>query len=93
MSWPTTNSRKATVSHSRDAVASSMVMQAVSPFVFKWYRKISTSMGSFSPTKASRTQIRFSLVSIESSVIVPMEFSRLFIATRAVKAKAVSLER
>jgi Trk-type K+ transport system membrane component len=93
MLWPTTNSRNATASHSRDAVASSIVNRAPESLFLRLYFVISTSIGSTSPSNSSRTQIRRFFVSIESSVISPMPRNLVLIANRAVKPRVASFER
>jgi hypothetical protein len=91
--WPTANSRSATASHSRDAVASSMVKCASEALFLRLYLVISTSIGADSPTSSSRTRIRFFFVSMDNSVISPIPLSLLLIAKRAPKASVASFER
>ena len=90
---PTTNSRNATLNHSRDAVASSMVNRAAESLFLRLYFVISTSIGSASPRNSRRTRTRRFFVSIDNSVISPIPFNQLLLATRAVNASVASFER
>jgi hypothetical protein len=90
---PTTNSRNATANHSRDAVASSIVNRAPESLFLRLYFVISTSIGSASPSNSRRTRTRRFFVSIDNSVISPIPFSQLLLASRAVNASVASFER